>query len=1083
MRTTLTIVVVLVSLIADTLAEETVVLNNCRWTKYPGMHLRGAFDQSYVVDLLECVKTCRSSPQCQGFDYDYNTDSPTCWLHVTSDGTGLSAMEKADHYVLDTCDAVVDGCNAATFTTADNTGPKDNNAGTQELIPGTTSIDDCQQQCIRIPECQAFSFYVGSSNACFIYKDDTYKTETDSKTGYTLKTLITRCPTAACPDNTIPPYFTTYPNQASSPGTASASRTRDECHADCIYDPNCVAVDIFLSATASDTYCWLQLDQANLENRTRQAFGSEQLMEQDIMTRCPSADPVTPTCYPPTYSIKRNYHSTPALNFNKITTAEACYAQCAATEYCVGVDIDTDPGATLCWMYNSLDFFNNNGAFKAGTLHAKLLDRCPSEPAPNATDCLTPTWHVVLTGTGHYPGYALPNANTLDACMNECVLDTSCVAIDVDNSGPENNQPFCYLLYSIDNEYSNPNVEFYKLDNRCPTTVVDCGTPIFEEFANTRSFSGEFQPPTTVDECKKACAESFRADPTTCVKIDFDSENRCYFHKTDSEKQSIPGINQYLLKDACPDGDATTETTPTTTTTTEPTTVTTAESTTAGTDCGTPVYTKNANTRSFGGVEQTGVTTLDECKALCAEAARADAASCVKFDFDARPTNENSPCYFHTAANSETQEITGIDQYVLDDACPAAATTTVESTTTDASITTGSGDCGTPVYTKNANTRSFSGAEQTSVTTLDECKALCAEAARADAASCVKFDFDARPTNENSPCYFHTAANIETQEIAGIDQYVLDDACPAAATTTTTPASTTVEPTTTDASITTGSGDCGAPVYELNANSRSFYGEQQTTVTTLDECKALCAEKARADATSCVKFDFDVTKDNPCFIHNTNGVIQSFNGIDQYLLIDACPAAATTTPSSTTTTTTSATTTSSGVTVPGCTTNFPTQWAIYTGKSSSGGTDKGLVPTQLDCRNLCLTITDTTCYAVDMVEENSQIRCYIFETALPATGPERTTPGIIHASIIDKCPTRCVGDIYKNIKVSDGGGTNAGTFSDSDGCYDKCIGDSTCSAAEYYPSNQECWTYSKTNIGFAASDGDLIYQARCLPEV
>lgn len=91
---------------------------------------------------------------------------------------------------------VIDGCNVATFKVTDNTGPTDIGSTTHTLIPGTTSMDNCQQQCIRIPTCQAFAYVGGTSPGCFVYTTDAYKTQTSAKPGYTLKTLIARCPTA-----------------------------------------------------------------------------------------------------------------------------------------------------------------------------------------------------------------------------------------------------------------------------------------------------------------------------------------------------------------------------------------------------------------------------------------------------------------------------------------------------------------------------------------------------------------------------------------------------------------------------------------------------------------------------------------------------------------------------------------------------------------------------------------------------------------------------------------------------------------------------------------------------------------------
>jgi hypothetical protein len=81
-------------------------------------------------------------------------------------------------------------------------------------------------------------------------------------------------------------------------------------------------------------------------------------------------------------------------------------------------------------------------------------------------DCLNPTWHIAIAGIGHYPGNAIPSITTVAECMNECIMDMDCLAVDIDRSS----SPLCYLLYSIYDEYANPNVDFYKIADRCPTS-------------------------------------------------------------------------------------------------------------------------------------------------------------------------------------------------------------------------------------------------------------------------------------------------------------------------------------------------------------------------------------------------------------------------------------------------------------------------------------------------------------------------------------------------------------------------------------------------------------------------------------
>jgi hypothetical protein len=79
--------------------------------------------------------------------------------------------------------------------------------------------------------------------------------------------------------------------------------------------------------------------------------------------------------------------------------------------------------------------------------------------------------------------------------------------------------------------------------------------------------------------------------------------------------------------------------------------------------CGPAVWTSTENTRAYGGVETPSATTVDACKAACLAT-----TDCKGFDFNT--LGASVVCYLFIGTIGTTEALTGVNHYVLIDACP-----------------------------------------------------------------------------------------------------------------------------------------------------------------------------------------------------------------------------------------------------------------------------------------------------------------------------------------------------------------------------------------------------------------------------
>ena len=106
---------------------------------------------------------------------------------------------------------------------------------------------------------------------------------------------------------------------------------------------------------------------------------------------------VTPQCnFPPQYSEKQNYHSSPGIPYPKLLTIDTCKKQCADTPWCYGVDFDNNPIAATsrCWFFINADDFTKREKFMSGVTHIKVENRCPTSKSMFAFICSV---YVVLS--------------------------------------------------------------------------------------------------------------------------------------------------------------------------------------------------------------------------------------------------------------------------------------------------------------------------------------------------------------------------------------------------------------------------------------------------------------------------------------------------------------------------------------------------------------------------------------------------------------------------------------------------------------------------------------------------------------
>merc|ERR1712226_245305 len=142
----------------------------------------------------------------------------------------------------------------------------------------------------------------------------------------------------------------------------------------------------------------------------------------------------------------------------------------------------------------------------------------------------------------------------------------------------------------------------------------------------------------------------------------------------------------------------------------------------------------------------------------------------------------------------------------------------------------------------------------------------------------------------------------------------------------------------------------------------------------------------------CVGFDYDNTANTiaRCWIHNNPAIINTFNlgvvGVDQYILLDACPTEA----PSTTTTTVAPTT---AVCVP--------TYDAFPGSNIESGTAQAGIETLLECQAVCTL--DELCLALDFAILDPNAKCWFhFSNTF---GPSQGKSGVNHYVKVDNCQT------------------------------------------------------------------------------
>ena len=81
-------------------------------------------------------------------------------------------------------------------------------------------------------------------------------------------------------------------------------------------------------------------------------------------------------CLPAIYDSVPNTFASGGTEQAGVTTKEACLDACTKNTACVGADVDSNTGASLCWLHLDSANLGNTGS-RTGVEHLILRDRCP----------------------------------------------------------------------------------------------------------------------------------------------------------------------------------------------------------------------------------------------------------------------------------------------------------------------------------------------------------------------------------------------------------------------------------------------------------------------------------------------------------------------------------------------------------------------------------------------------------------------------------------------------------------------------------------------------------------------------------
>jgi hypothetical protein len=221
---------------------------------------------------------------------------------------------------------------------------------------------------------------------------------------------------------------------------------------------------------------------------------------------------------------------------------------------CVCVDNEADVSPT-----SSASSSSTTSTAKVTIKNTLSLSSMSSTPTPYSSTpqsttaaaavCNVPAWNV-RRGWNSFDGVLQPSVTTLGDCLQLCLLNLDCYAVDYDTTS---DSP-CWFHVSPQFEAtggSYPGVNQYVLNRTC----VECLGAHWQVFANQNSFYGQLQSnASSLVDCQRRCVTDLQ-----CSAVDFTYTTgdglRCWTHRSDDgyerTRGPYPGTVQYVIMDRC----------------------------------------------------------------------------------------------------------------------------------------------------------------------------------------------------------------------------------------------------------------------------------------------------------------------------------------------------------------------------------------------------------------------------------------------------------------------------------------------------------------------------------------------------
>ena len=115
-----------------------------------------------------------------------------------------------------------------------------------------------------------------------------------------------------------------------------------------------------------------------LKKRKRTAINENKYSEESrhSVSTCLCMCVCVVACLPPIWEFFQNTGVDGATSVSGITTKTECLAQCVGDANCIAVDMDSNSGATFCWVHSEGSDLDNTRVAN-NVEHAVLIDRCP----------------------------------------------------------------------------------------------------------------------------------------------------------------------------------------------------------------------------------------------------------------------------------------------------------------------------------------------------------------------------------------------------------------------------------------------------------------------------------------------------------------------------------------------------------------------------------------------------------------------------------------------------------------------------------------------------------------------------------